>query len=161
MINHNQGPILVGPVDVYVDGTYLMTGRVPYVRTDDSFHLDLGVKPAIEVVRKAGCEEEKAGVLRGGRMLRHRVQIQVVNRLDNRVLVEVRERVPVPGDKEGDIKVSVENVSPPWRRYALNRLELPGRYRWREQLDSGADVNLVLEYLVRLPLKQRLLGGDR
>lgn len=155
--NPGQRAIVAGPVDVYFDGEYALSTSLAQVLPSERATVDLGTEPRFDVRREASSTEESAGLLRAGREVTHSVRIHVQSHLDRRARIEVRESIPVPRRGAEDVKVTILEVHPPWGRFAPNRPEQPGRYRWREQLDPGMKITLLVEYLVRMSGRQAAL----
>lgn len=160
LTNESSVPLLEGPLDVYIGGTYVMTTSLPHLPSGGRLRLELGTEPGIQVVRKTQLDAPR-GRLLSSRELRHGIRIEVLNQLDRRATVEVRERIPVAARPKGDIKVSVDRVVPPWARFAPEQHDAPGRYRWREQLEPDEGVVLSVDYTVKLPMRMWLAGGER
>ncbi len=155
--NPGQCAIVAGPIDVYFDGEYALSTSLAQVLPSERATVDLGTEPRFDVRREASSTEESAGLLRAGREVTHSVRIHVQSHLDRRARIEVRESIPVPKRGADDTKVTILEVRPPWGRFAPNRPEQPGRYRWREQLDPGMKITLLVEYLVRMSGRQAAL----
>ncbi|MFI5529333.1 DUF4139 domain-containing protein [Kitasatospora sp. NPDC051853] len=157
LANATDHALLAGPVEVTVDGDFLLTAALPTLAPGATRRLGLGVAEGVRVARRTELRESTTGALSKTTVLDHRVHVELVNRLAHPVTVEVRERVPVAG--EPDIKVQERpgwtapdgpsEEYPPSTR--LRRVELPAH--GRAELDGG--------YEIRIPAGKTLLGGDR
>ncbi len=162
--NPLPGPILPGPVDVYLDDQFLVTGRLPSTPSSASVELGLGVEQSVKVSRNTRFHEAPT-TLRTSRTLEHEIAIEVRNNLPRSVSVEVRERIPAAGPDDPNVKVSVGKVEPAWERYEPPvEPKLPvlqGGHRWRVQIESAAKQGLNASYTIKIPSKYELVGGNR
>lgn len=157
LTNSTDRALLAGPVEVTVDGDFLLTAALPTLAPGATRRLGLGVAEGVRVARRTELRESTAGLRNNTLVLDHRVHVELANRLAHPVTVEVRERVPVTGDPE--IKVQERpgwtapdepsEDCPPSTR--LRRIELPAH--GRAELDGG--------YEIRIPAGKTLHGGDR
>lgn len=164
MENRTPYPLLAGPVDVTLENEFLMTSPLPTMAPGSTQRLGLGVEESIKVARNTRFDEATGGMFGGSTMLTHHVSVELANRLGNRILVEVCERVPtVPASTEKDIKVEELEVAPPWQK----RLPLPGEAKvegeraWRVVLQPGEAQTLKATWSVKIPGNKMLGGGNR
>ncbi|WP_426751882.1 mucoidy inhibitor MuiA family protein [Myxococcus sp. Y35] len=162
--NRTPYPLLAGPVDVTLESEFLMTSPLPTMAPGSTQRLGLGVEESIKVARNTRFDEATGGMFGGSTMLTHHVSVELANRLSNRVLVEVCERVPtVPPSAEKDIKVEEVEVAPVWQK----RLPLPGELKvegeraWRVVLQPGEAQTLKATWTVKIPGNKMLGGGNR
>ncbi|ABF88885.1 conserved hypothetical protein [Myxococcus xanthus DK 1622] len=162
--NRTPYPLLAGPVDVTLENEFLMTSPLPTMAPGSTQRLGLGVEESIKVARNTRFDEAMGGMFGGSTMLTHHVSVELANRLSNRVLVEVCERVPtVPVNTEKDIKVEELEVAPLWQK----RLPLPGEAKvegeraWRVVLQPGEAQTLKATWTVKIPGNKMLGGGNR
>jgi hypothetical protein len=162
--NRTPYPLLAGPVDVTLGDEFLMTSPLPTMAPGATQRLGLGVEESIKVARNTRFDEATGGIFGGATMLTHHVSVELANRLANRVLVEVCERVPaVPTGSEKDIKVEETEVAPLWQK----RTPLPGETQvegeraWRVVLQPGEAQTLKATWTVRIPASKMLGGGNR
>jgi uncharacterized protein (TIGR02231 family) len=162
--NRTPYPLLAGPVDVTLGDEFLMTSPLPTMAPGATQRLGLGVEESIKVARNTRFDEATGGIFGGATMLTHHVSVELANRLANRVLVEVCERVPaVPTGSEKDIKVEETEVAPLWQK----RTPLPGETQvegeraWRVVLQPGEAQTLKATWTVKIPASKMLGGGNR
>lgn len=165
--NPLEVPILPGPVDVYQDDRFLVTSAAAMAPPGGELVLPLGVDPTIKIARNTEYREEVIGMLRGGLRLVHDVRIEVQNRSNTAVDLEVRERVPVPRQRDSDeIAVEITAVKPAWQAWtapltSAHHRELRGGYRWRLTVAASETVSLHASYDVRIAGKHEIIGGNR
>jgi uncharacterized protein (TIGR02231 family) len=152
--------LLRGPVDVYQGGAYLMTSLVPPTPPRGKIELGLGVEQGIKVARNTSFKEESTGLLGGGLSLHHEIELEVINALDRPIVLEARERVPIVRKDDEETKVELTRVEPPWTSWTED-VSLDGGYLWRVELAAGEKRELRAKYVVKLPSKRELVGGNR
>lgn len=162
--NRTPYPLLAGPVDVTLGDEFLMTSPLPTMAPGATQRLGLGVEESIKVARNTRFDEATGGIFGGATMLTHHVSVELANRMSNRILVEVCERVPaVPVGSEKDIKVEETEVAPLWQK----RTPLPGETQvegeraWRVVLQPGEAQTLKATWTVKIPASKMLGGGNR
>jgi hypothetical protein len=102
-------------------------------------------------------------VFGGSNVLTHHVSIELANRTQQRVTVEVLERVPAVPSAEKDIKVEEAEVKPAWSKRSLLPGETPveGERAWKVTLQPGEMQMLNATWAVRIPSSKMLVGGNR
>jgi hypothetical protein len=164
--NPLEGPLIAGPIDVYLGGEFLLATRLGFTPPGGTLRFGLGVEQAVKVIRNSQFREDSAGLLGGSRELHHQFRVEAQNHLSRPIDLEVRERVPVIRDDEDDIKVELTAVSPEWEAYEpteeeLGNQNLRGGHRWRVSLDAGGKTELKAGYTIRISSKHELVGGNR
>ncbi len=159
--NPLAAPLLTGPADVYIGEDFLMTVPLREVAEKGRIRLGLGVEQALKVARNTTFAEESSGLIGGKLTLNHGISIELRSMLSAPVEVEVRERVPVTRRDEDEVKVTIGNVSPPWKPHEPEDTGLKGGYRWVVPVPPGKAVPLSAEYAISLSSKMELVGGNR
>ncbi len=161
MNNPIDGPILPGPLDVYVGGKYLLGRDLSVTPRGAKLELGLGVEQGIKVARNTRFEEQSAGLMGRALELEHTLEIDLENHTSREVRVEVRERIPVARDGDDDVEVKVESVEPAWEPWEPTGQSLEGGHRWIVSLAPSAKRSLRATYVVRISAKHELVGGNR
>lgn len=157
LANRTAQAVLAGPVEVTVDGEFLLTAALPTLAPGGTQRLGTGVTESIEVARRTELRESTAGMLNNSTVLDHRVHVELANRLGQAVTVEVRERVPV--SREADIRIE-ERAD--WHAPAVPSPECPPSTRlWRVELPPGGRAELDGGYQIRIPAGKAIVGGNR
>jgi uncharacterized protein (TIGR02231 family) len=156
--------LLAGPADVTLSGAFLMTVPMPTVPPQGERRIGLGVEEAVKVSRNVRFEETSSGVFGGSALLTHGIEIELANRLPHPVLVDVRERVPVTGEK--DVHVEEKDVQPKWEKFSdaeqdAEGVHAEGARRWRATVAPGAKQPLTAKFVVKIPASKQLVGGNR
>ncbi|MGW4805788.1 DUF4139 domain-containing protein [Kitasatospora sp. NPDC004272] len=155
--NATAHALLAGPVEVTVDGEFLLTAGLPTLAPGGVRELGLGRAEEVRVARHGEVRESTSGVLNSTTVLEHSVRIELVNRLPHEASVEVRERVPVPGDAE----VRIEE-RPGWSAPAEPSDGVPSSARIRRVVvPPGGSVELTGGYVIRIPAGRAVVGGNR
>ncbi len=163
LLNPLEAPLLSGPVDVYVDGEYILSTNIETVPPKAKMELGLGVEQAIKVARNTTFSEVRSGeTLVAFNELRHQIKIDIANRMSRPAPIEVRERLPVPQDGE-KVDVEVRQVSPEWEKYEQEERNAPikGGYRWQVEVAPGETKTLSVDYTVKTFVDSELIGGNR
>ena len=156
-------PLLPGPVEVYVDGGYVLTSQLPATGSGEAVELGMGVEPALRVARNTRFEERRPDE-RAVSMteLHHTIAVSLHNTLRRSVPVEVRDRIPQPAP-DAEVDVQERSVVPPWEVYDQKERgrKLEGGRRWQVTLQPGEQAELVATYIVSLYAKLEVAGGNR
>ncbi|MEU1126348.1 DUF4139 domain-containing protein, partial [Streptomyces sp. NPDC005899] len=151
--------LLAGPVEVTVDGDFLLTTALPTLAPGGVSRIGLGPAEGIRVTRRTHLRESAAGLRGSTAVLDHRVHVELANRLAGPVTVEVRERVPVTSEPDvrieerADWTVPAEGPGPD--------RQAPGTRVWRVSLPPAGTAVLEGGYEIRIPAGKALAGGNR
>jgi hypothetical protein len=163
--NLSTHALLPGPVDVSVGDEFLLTSQLPAMpaNAQAQFELGLGVEEAVKVSRKTKFKETSGGFLAGSTMLPHEIEIEVANRLNAAIEVEVREVIPTAAPNEKDVKIEEQNASPAWQKIEtpIDGLVHPGARRWIIQIPPQQTSKLSAQYAIKMPNDRMLVGGNR
>lgn len=159
-------PVLRGPVDLYIDGRYHLGHTLSPAPRGASVRLGLGVEPNVRVARNVRFEERSAGLMGRALELVHDVEVELRSSLSTEAMVEVRERVPVARERDDEVEVREEHVEPAWEAWKPDALDpgqpaLDGGRRWKVRVPPGGTRALHARWLVRIPSKNELVGGNR
>lgn len=163
LTNEGQAPLLGGPVEVYVDGSYVLSTAMATVPAGGRFELGLGVEQGIRCARNARFEELRSDArVVAMTELRHSIGVEVANRLGRAADVEVRERIPQPAEG-AEVVVEEAAVAPAWEVYSQVERGRPieGGRRWRVSVGAGATARLSATYVVKIYAANELVGGNR
>lgn len=163
MVNADGGPLLGGPVEVYVDGSYVLSTEMATVPAGARFDLGLGVEQGIRCARNTRFEEVRSDArVVAMTELRHTIEIELSNRLARTADVEVRERIPqaAPG---AEVVVEELAVEPGWSVYEQVERGRPieGGRMWRVVVGAGESQKLGATYVVKIYAANELVGGNR
>jgi uncharacterized protein (TIGR02231 family) len=161
--NPSRAPMLPGPVEVYIDGDFVLQSSLPTVAPRERFELGLGVEQAIVCARNTHYREERSGGdVVATTELRHRLEIELRNQLGRSIACEVRERIPQPAP-EAEVVVEEGEVRPEWEAYDQEErgVVLEGGRRWEVTVEPGQSEELVAEYILKIYANNEIVGGNR
>lgn len=160
LANESAQALLAGPLEVTVDGEFLLGTALPTLAPGATRRVGLGVAESVRATRRTEVRESTAGLRGTTTVIEQRVHVELANRLGHPVTVEVRERIPVVGDK--DIRLEERPSSPPWSAPATASEAYPAGTRlWRVELPPGGRVELDGGYETRIPAGKALADGNR
>ena len=161
LVNPFTGPLLAGPVDVYLDGTLLVTTLLERgIDRGASLAVGLGTDERLRVARNARTTEETAGLLGGKVVVDTEVTIDVRSALGFPAEVEVLDRIPVGGESDVSVElVASEPGGEPYEQKPDDPIE--GGRRWRVTVPASGAEKVTFRYRVSFPSKQELIGGNR
>jgi hypothetical protein len=157
LANATSGALLAGPVEVTVDGDFLLTAALPTLAAGASRRVGLGQAEEVRVTRRTELRESTAGMLNTTAVLDHRIHVELANRLPRPVTVEVRERVPVSPDQDVRIEERADWSPPDTPSHAYPA----SMRRWRVELPAGGTAALDGGYEIRIPAGKAVVGGNR
>ena len=159
--NPLDAPLLPGPADIYLGGDYLLSTDLRVAPPRGEVKIGLGVEQAIKVSRNTSFAEESAGLMGGSLALRHEIVVEVANRRDRPINVEIQERLPTLREREDEIQLDVPVVDPPWSDFDPEDYALKGGHRWQIQVPPAQSRKLRVVYVVKISAKKELVGGNR
>ena len=159
--NPLEAPLLPGPADIYIGGDYLLSTDLRVAPPRGEVKIGLGVEQAIKVSRNTSFAEESAGLMGGSLALRHEISIEVANRRERPINIEVQERLPTLREREDEIQLDLIQVDPPWLDFEPEDYALKGGHRWQLQIPQAQTRKLRVVYVIKISAKKELVGGNR
>ena len=155
-------PLLPGPMQVYLDGAYTVTGRLDEVGAQGSLRLNLGVEEQVRIARNAEFHQSERGMITSTSTLDHRVHTELVSRLSGAVSVEVFERLPLEEGVEG-VELSLEEARPKPTSEGQDPdgEKADGALYWRLTLAGGGSADIHYRYTINISARKELVGGNR
>jgi hypothetical protein len=154
-------PLLPGPIQVYLDGAYTVTGRLTQVGPRGELRLNLGIEEQVRVARTADFHQSERGMLTSTSSLEHRVHTEIRSRLSAPVAVEIFERLPLSAGVEG-VELSLDEASPrPETGVDPDGSEADGALCWRLSLAAGGGADIRYQYTISISARKELIGGNR
>ncbi len=161
--NPLQAPLLAGSADIYVDGEYILGSEIKTVPAAGEMKLGLGVEQGIKVARNTNYHETRSNwSLVSLNLLHHQIKIDLANRLNRLVKIEVRERIPI-ADRNVKVDIEIDRVAPEWEEYNQKErnLIIKGGYRWQIDLPAKEETTLEVDYTIKTFVDKELIGGNR
>jgi uncharacterized protein (TIGR02231 family) len=161
LTNPFAAPLLAGPVDVYIEGSLLLTTGTPLVDRGGTLALGLGVEERLRVARNVRTDESSAGLLGGSSVVGSDVTIDLGSALSAPVSVEVIERVPVTDDRALEIEVTGSRPASEEYTQADRGAAVRGGRRFVVEVPAGGQIQLRYQVRVTFPAKSEIAGGNR
>jgi len=161
MKNELEAPLLRGVCDIFAGGNYTATGRIKFTAPKGIIKLGLGVEQRIKVARNIKFEEEATGIVGSNIKLEHSVILEIRNLLDKIIKIQVRERIPISDLKPEDIKITISNTTPVWKKYDPSEYSLRGGYYWDLEIGPSKTAALKADYSITISSKNELVDGNR
>ncbi len=161
LTNPFASPLLAGPVDVFVEGSLLLTSEIDRIDVGGDMTIGLGVEDNVRVARNARVDEATAGLLGGGVVVDSEVTIELTSSLGKEATVEVLDRIPV--SDEDDLEVSLVSAKPDAAKYTQEERGAPIRHglRWLVPLPPAGKSKIVFRYKLSFSGKSEIAGGNR
>ncbi|MBL4845702.1 MAG: DUF4139 domain-containing protein [Planctomycetes bacterium] len=161
--NPLEMPLLGGPIEVYLDGSLLTTTALSKVGRGGVVRFGLGSEDRVRIARNARVREETSGLIGKTVSVEHVVTLELRSSLQSPVSIRVVDRVPVKGEGESDLSVKLLGSQPPAKPYtqAERGQRIEGGLVWELELAAGERKELSFIYVVELPAKREVVGGNR
>ncbi|MCB1165361.1 MAG: DUF4139 domain-containing protein [Leptospiraceae bacterium] len=131
--------LLAGPVDVYYGPDFGGTSRHPMVSARETYDLNLGRDPDIEISRQDGEFETTEGLFGGKRAVRRTIEFTIHNRRPYEIAMVLYGAIP----RSADDRISIENVAV--RPEPVDRDD-NGIVKFKLSLKAGQKETVHLEY---------------
>jgi uncharacterized protein (TIGR02231 family) len=137
-------PFIAGPVDVFVDGGFVVRQPIRHVPAGDRFELTAGAVESLVVAREVVEEQTReVGLLGRTHVRRFAYQFTVSNRGPRPMEVDLMDQVPVSAF--ASVRVQVDGTTPG------HTTDEEGRITWRLALRPGERRAVDLAFRVELP----------
>ncbi|MDG1481242.1 MAG: mucoidy inhibitor MuiA family protein [Myxococcota bacterium] len=161
LVNPLSSPLLPGPMQVYLDGAYTVTGRLSPVGAHGELRLNLGIEEQVRVARNAVFHQAERGMITSTSSLEHRIHTEVRSRLSGPVEVEVFERLPQAEEGEG-IELTLDETRPePKTVQDPDGRVVDGALCWKLSLPAGGSADIHYRYTIEISARKELIGGNR
>jgi len=162
--NPHGVPLLRGPVDVFVEGSFLLSTTLDKVDIGGDITIGLGVDERIQVARNVRHEEENFGLISGRTGIDHDVTIELTSSLGFDADVEVLDRIPTASSHQDEVTVeALDKESPVAEDYNQSDRGRPieGGKRWVVTLGPGQTRMVRHGWRIELSSKSEIIGGNR
>ncbi|MFI5358265.1 MAG: mucoidy inhibitor MuiA family protein [Opitutales bacterium] len=145
VVNTSDYPLLGGALNVFLDGTFVATGRLATTMPGEKFSLALGADEGIAVkhvrVRKF---TEETGLISNGHRLTYEYRLTIQNHKRTAARVIVNDQVPVSRNE----KIVVKVLAPAADEAKPNDA---GKLQWTLDLKPGEKRELTVKFTVDYP----------
>lgn len=143
--NTSEYPLISGPVNMYLDGTFVARSHLDTVMPAEKFDLDLGVDDGVTVKRKSiNRLTEDTGLVSRKQQITYEWVITIQNNRTYAINVVVKDQLPISQHE----RIVVELEAPPSREV---KQEDDGTLTWTFPLAPGAKRELPLKIAVEYP----------
>ncbi len=149
--NNSRLLLLPGQARIFHESQFTGDTELGTVASGEEFELQLGVDDQIRVERELRRRAASKAVLGGTRTIDVAYEITVENHRQGKVLISVKDHIPVPAD--GEVKVKLKETSPS----PAERTEL-GELTWQLELDQGETAAITYRFTVEHPASVTLVG---
>jgi uncharacterized protein (TIGR02231 family) len=143
-----SGPQLSGPVNLYLEGTYVGQGMLPTLSPGEEAKLGFGVDDQVKVTRKEVKRVSgEEGIITSSNIEERVWDIAVENLHDIAMDVTLFDRVPYAGQKDIEISEIAGMTKPTMRDVDKKR----GVHQWTQMLEPKAKANVKVGYRITWP----------
>lgn len=154
-------PLLAGPMQVYLDGAFVVNSTLKTTGSGGALLMNLGVEDRVRIARNATFSQSEHGMFSATSRLEHAVETEIRSNLPAPVTLLVQERLPLDAGNDG-IEVELGEASPAPRREAGPRGEnIPGGLTWSLTLAPGRMHQIKYRYTIDISARKELVGGNR
>jgi uncharacterized protein (TIGR02231 family) len=151
--NASTGPLLGGPINVFLGNDFVGQSNIGLVAANASFDLFLGADDNIKMTRTEGiAREETGGILTRQRVYKRSYVIEVENFKATDIDLQLHDQVPV--SKNGDIAVRMDTIEPALQTQNADTGELT----WKLKMRPGQKQKFTVEYEVDAPYDKPISG---
>ena len=151
LTNTTGGPLLAGPVSLYVGDEYIGQNRLEYTPGGGEVELVLGVEERIKVKRELVRREVDKRLLRDQRQVNYGYEITLENLTQSTARITLEDQYPV--SKHDQIKVRLDRATPePNEQTELHIL------KWELDIAAGEKSTIRFEYQVEHARALRVAG---
>ncbi|MCX6952121.1 MAG: mucoidy inhibitor MuiA family protein [Verrucomicrobia bacterium] len=150
--NASEFPLLAGPMNVFLDGTFVAASALRTVMPGEKFDLALGADEGIAVKhRRVQRFAEDTGLTGRGRRVTYEYLITVQNNKKIPAHVIVADQIPVSGNE----KIVVKQLAPDAREM---KPTAEGALKWTLDLKPGEKRELTVKFSVDHPNEVQVAG---
>jgi hypothetical protein len=154
-------PLLPGPLQVYLDGAFVVTSQLPATGAQEEMVLNLGVEDGVRIARNATFAQSEHGMFSAVSRLEHRVEVEVRSTLSAPIALHLCEQLPTDGGEDG-IEVELDEAVPaPRRDIGFSNETTEGALMWSLSLAPGTLQSIRYHYTIDISARKELIGGNR
>ncbi len=155
VVNETSFPLLSGDANVFFDGNFVSTTRIPLVIPTESFDLYLGIDEGIKIKREMIEKfSDETGVLNKKQRIEYRYKILVENFRRTDQKITVLDQFPVSLNDVIDVKVSDISPAPQYKSEEKKK----GIMRWVLKLGPLSNEEIRFKYEVKYPVGLMIAG---
>ncbi len=144
-VNRASFPLLPGPTQVYLDGKYVATSEIPYLKPGEEMNFLLGASSRMNVERELINKFNEAKGFSGkNKKVTYEYRYTIENYDDKEQALVLRDNIPVSGNEE----IIVKLLEPKAASIEVDDL---GMIIWRLNLAAGEKREITLKFTVQYP----------
>lgn len=152
VVNTSEFPLLAGPMNVFLDGTFVATSQLRTVMAGEKFDLALGADEAIAVKHKRVQKfTEDTGLTNSGKRITYEYLLTVQNNKKTAERVLVVDQLPLSRNE----KVVVKQLAPDVREVKPTD---EGTLKWTLELKPGEKREITVKFTVEHPNDVNVTG---
>jgi uncharacterized protein (TIGR02231 family) len=150
--NNSDFPLLAGPMNVFLDDTFVASSSLPSVMPGEKFDLALGADEGIAIKRKLNNRfTEDTGLVNKSKKITYDYTISVQNNKKTAEKIVVVDQVPVSRHE----KIAVKVIAPTEREA---KPDAEGTIKWTLSLNPGEKRDLPLKFSIEYPADFPIVG---
>jgi uncharacterized protein (TIGR02231 family) len=150
--NTSDFPLLPGPMNVFLDDTFVAATALPRVMPGEKFDLALGADEGIAVKRKLNSRfSEDTGVVNKSKKITYDYTLTIQNNKKSVEKIVVIDQVPVSRHE----KIAVKVLAPSEREA---KPDADGQIKWTLSLNPGEKRDLPLRFSIEYPADFPVVG---
>jgi hypothetical protein len=139
-----------GPADLAVGADPAGTAKLQLVAPGETFTLPLGLDRAIKPIRNVNVVTEEKGFIGKDEVTTYKVVIELANPYRQKIPIRVVDQVPLPANKEIELKLESAQPAPSKHDQATGELQ------WQLDLPAAGKSTVTYAYSLRRPKGYRL-----
>lgn len=161
LTNPFDGPLLAGPVDVFLDGALITSTRLDGTDRGAELVIGLGVEDRLRVARNVRVEETSSGMISSHTHVDHHVEIELASSLGHEAKLDVFDRIPVSDDRALEIELLASQPAAERDEQDQRGPPVKGGLRFSIALKPGEKRKLNFSYRISMSTKLEIRGGNR
>jgi uncharacterized protein (TIGR02231 family) len=167
--NQSELPLLAGPLNAFLDETFVATARLATTMPGEKLTLNLGADEAITIKRKIVSRfTEDTGFTTKSRRTTYTILITVTNNKRSAERVVIQDVVPVARDEKIQVTLSTpaprdllkpEDAAAQPPKAGISR-DADGKLTWRLDLKPGEKREITLKFAIEHPADLSVTGVE-
>jgi len=161
--NNSDYPLLAGPANVFLDGTFVTTATLKTIMPGENFQLALGADESVSVKRRLiNRFTETSGLTGKTQRVTYEYVISLANNRKTKEHVVIWDQLPISRNEEAEVTLLTPEPSSVGTKDKPKEVtaEEDGKLVWRLDLKPGEKRELTLKFKVEHPVDTPVNGLD-
>lgn len=161
--NNSEYPLLAGPANVFLDGTFVTTATLKTIMPGEKFQLALGADESVSVKRRlVNRYTETSGLTGKTQRITYEYVISLANNRKTKEHVVIWDQLPISRNEEAEVSLLTPEPSSVGTKDKPKEVtaEEDGKLVWRLDLKPGEKRELTLKFKVEHPVDTPVNGLD-